>query len=471
LTGSALIRPRVGRQRRPLGSVVLAVAVSVLVGGSIAQLSASVNISLAAVAVWLAAVLVGAVAWRVLRHRSPVGLVLTAGFLLFGVGATVLYHPTAEEFAGINSLPAYMAVHTASYRYLLVFLVASAATLAGSILGSRANRGPHAAITGYLRLNLPNWLLIAAVFPLLIHVYGIGLPTLFHAEKYLAHEGPSAALSVGQALGPVGVLICGYFTFRRGGPPVVRLFAITLALAYEVTYFGVATRLFAIWIPLMFAGGLLSGAWQPGRQRLLLGITIVLTLIAVQVPLNLRVQPEHGIAASWKYLSTQPGSVFGTYNPFNNVLFGAPLSLYVGEEVPRLPSSDLATATNPLPSGFTNWNSIKDSLRVNVRVPFSAVGELLNFGWVALVAVLFVVSGALSYLGSLAARRRDLTGGACSLILLGAAALFVVQATEYNLRSVCRTFYYTAVVVGLILLVSAIRQPASPGRGVLVGKR
>jgi hypothetical protein len=433
---------------------LLAVILAAGLGVGFALLSKSTDISIAAIATWGGALVTAWLAWTVLRQRSAVGFVFTVGFLVFGAAGALFYAPTTEEFQGINALPALTATQTPSYKYLLIFLVAGVACFLGAILGSRRHRRSANTLTSYLHLELPNWLILAAVIPLLIHIYGVGLSTLFHAERYLEHSGPSAALSVGQALGPVGVLICGYFTFRKEAPVGIRISSLTLALCYEVAYFGIGTRLFAIWIPLMFAGGLLSGAWTTSRQRLYLIITIVLTLLAVQVPLGLRVQPRHGVAASWHYLVNEPKVVFGNYDPLNNVLFGAPLTVYVGEAVSAIPHADLLTATTPLPSGFTNWDEIRESLRVNIRVPYSAVGELLNFGWVYLFVVLFLVSAVFSYLGEVAGRRQNLIGGACTMILLGATALFIVQATEYNLRSVCRTFYYTAFLVIIVLAVT-----------------
>jgi hypothetical protein len=69
--------------------------------------------------------------------------------------------------------------------------------------------------------------------------------------------------------------------------------------------------------------------------------------------------------------------------------------------------------------------------------------------------VLIALVGAAFYLiERIALRRTDLVGGLSQIVVFGTAALFVVESTEYNLRSVARFVYYAffAVVVLAVIL-------------------
>jgi hypothetical protein len=52
----------------------------------------------------------------------------------------------------------------------------------------------------------------------------------------------------------------------------------------------------------------------------------------------------------------------------------------------------------------------------------------------------------------IALNRSGVIGGLSQIIVFGAAALFVVESTEYNLRSVARLVYYAFVAVAVLAL-------------------
>jgi hypothetical protein len=445
--------------RTRLAIMLLVSAVSVALGLLVARLPVFTLVP-SAVLAWAAAIALAIAAWLTLRRRSVVGLLLTYGFLGFGALAALLYRPTDAEFSSINAVVAHMAQHTASDQYLLVFLAAALAVWGASLTVSILLPRSQNRLLTSISLHLSPWMLVVAAVPLITNIYGTGLSVVFHAEHYLEHTGPSAAVSLGQALGPLGVLICGYFTFHRDQPVVTRLSALMLALTYETFYLAIATRFFALWVPLMFIGGFLTGTWNGRRQRVGLIIAATTAIFALQVPLGLRNLPHHGLVPGVTYISSQPSLVLTTHDPLNNLLFGAPLTLYVANDVPSLPDSDLVTSISPLPSFWNHWGQIKGRLRVNFFIPYSALGELLNHGWVVFVFLMALLGAAFTVAERMALRQRGLASGLSSMVVLGAASLFVVESTEYNLRSAVRLVYY--VFVGVIVLAATpVGSPSS----------
>jgi hypothetical protein len=407
---------------------------------------------------WIAAIGLGAVAWPTLRHRSMVGAVLVYGFLSFGIIAALFYKPSATDFNGPNVI-IQMARQTAGYRYLTVFLAAAlviwAISLAiGVMLPRRSGRSPTS-----IALHLSSGILPLAALPLIAYVYGTGFHTVLHADRYLEHTGPIVAVRLGEALGPVGVLICGYFTFHRRQPTLTRVCALVVALAYEMIFLAAATRFFAFWVLLMFAGGALTGTWDAKRQRIGFIVTAVAALLALQIPLGLRGLPNHGFIPAVDYLANQPSLVFGGHDPINNFLLGAPLTLYVANHVNPLPSSDLVTSLSPIPSEFNNWSQIAPSLRLNRYTPYSALGELLNHGWGLFLVIMALFAAGFVLIERVTLSRSGIAGGVSRIVVLGAAVLFIIESTEYNLRSVSRFFYYA--FAGVLVLTFTLSRPES----------
>jgi hypothetical protein len=458
--------------QRWLATFAAVAAVCVATGALVARLPESSLLAPASTLTWIAAIGLGAVAWPTLRHRSVVGLALTYGFLGFGAIAALLCKPTATDFSRTSAQIGEIAQQTDGYRYLAVFVGAAFAIWAGSlIIGVLLPRRHERFVTSTV-LHLSPWVLPLAALPLLANVYGIGLHTVLHAARYLEHTGPHVAVVFGKALGPIGVLICGYFTFHRRQPAAIRALALALALGYEMFYLATATRSFALWVPLMFVGGLLTGNWSASRQRAGLLIVAILAIFALQIPLGLRNLPNHGLIPAISYLVHQPSLVLGTHDPIHNFLFGAPLTLYVSHNVGSLPMTDVVTSLSPVPSAFNNWSQIAPSLRLNIFVPYSALGELLNHGWGFFLALMAMFGAGFALTERVALRRSGVVGGLSQIVVFGAAALFMIESTEYNLRSVVRLLYYAFIAVLVLTVLSArfqLRKRSRRGWGAGTG--
>jgi hypothetical protein len=87
---------------------------------------------------------------------------------------------------------------------------------------------------------------------------------------------------------------------------------------------------------------------------------------------------------------------------------------------------------------------------VNAVVPYGTLGQLLNRGWGLLIAFIACSTAIL-----VAAERFCFSGpvstrGLRYMVVLGVATLFVVQSSEYQLRSTARLVYYVVAVVAAL---------------------
>jgi hypothetical protein len=445
-------------QSRLLVFAVVA-CVCAAVGELVAGLPVDFTTTPAAVLTWAAAIALSIVAWKTLSRLSLAGLVLVYGFLGFGATAALVYQPTSTDLNGPNSAVAQMAQQTQGYRYLLIFVVGAYAIWGASLVIGMLFPLRDRRILQWEGLDVSPKVLPLAALPLLAMFYGTGVKTVFHANHYLEHTGPGTAALLGKALAPIGVLACGYFMFQRRESAVIRVSALLLALGYETIFLAQSTRFFAFWIPLVFAGGLLTGSWSVSRRRVAVFVAAITSVLALQVPLGLRNLPSHGLVPAISYLTEQPALVFGSHNPINNFLFGAPLTLFVAHDVQKLPPNDFVTSISPMPSHFNDWAQIAPSLRLNVYTPYSALGELLNRGWGFFVLLMCIFGAAFTLAERLALRRQGVVGGLSQMVVLGATALFVVESTEYNLRSVARLIYYVVVVVLVLPVIINLFRP------------
>jgi hypothetical protein len=253
-------------------------------------------------------------------------------------------------------------------------------------------------------------------------------------------------------------LICGYFFFKRDETRGRRIIAGLLAVAYEAVYLGYASRAFALWVPLTFVGGIFAGAWDAKRMRRLGIIVGVLTVLALQVILGVRSEHERGLLPTLSYIGESPTTAAAPHGrPFNNVLFGAPLTVFVAREVPEMPLKNFKTEMNPLPATGSHWGELRRVLRVNNHVPYGALGELANHGWALYCLVVAMIVFGFGIAERLCARMVGPIGSVGYIVTWGTAALFVVESTEYPLRTSSRLLYDTLIIVGALLLAQTFR--------------
>ena len=441
--------------RDPFGQSAAVALIAILGCGAIATsvtLGGSFNSKLVA---WGGAIALAVLTRVTLSGRTVVGVFMVYGYVVFGVAAALLYHPSATDYYGPTPGVAYLATATPGYRYLAFFDVIALATYSGFFMfsGRRApslssGRARRSVLDAMPVITIPSSAIALAVVPLALDVYGTGFHTVLHSSIYLQHTGPLAASKIGRALGPVGLLAAGNAMFAN--PELrMRVAATGVALAYTALYLAVDTRYFGLVIPLVYLGGLLSGKWSARQRTIGLVVAAAAAILMIQVPLALRALPEHGLGPSITYITQDPGALLA--NPINNIFFGAPLTLYVGRHVSALPLHDLVTSLSPLPSSLTDYAAIQPTLRLSATVPYSALGELLNYGWMYVAGIVCAIGAIYALLERVV--RRSIVPGLGVLILSSVAAVTVVESTEYNLRTVARIAYYAAVIVIMLMLV------------------
>jgi hypothetical protein len=173
-----------------------------------------------------------------------------------------------------------------------------------------------------------------------------------------------------------------------------------------------------------------------------------------QLPLALRTGPDDpaGLTPYARAIVHDPHAALlsDPSAAVGNVLFAVPLAGTVAESG-SVSNADFLTSINPLPGHFTNWESIKNHLRVNYNTPYSALGELASCGTGHLVAFFLFTGALLSLVQRCVAR---LTGSLRVVGFLAASSFsgfFAIDLLQYNLRSAVRFLVY------LLLIVLALR--------------
>jgi hypothetical protein len=412
---------------------------------------------------WGAAIGLAVLTALTLRDRTTSGLVMVYGYLVFGAAAAVLYHPTARQFYGATPYIANFAASTPGYHYLEFFTLVGFSAWVGFFIFAPRKDPEHVVRVGDLGRGisgvsaLPAAVFVLALLPLLLDAYGTGFHTILYASHYLERTGPPTAFKIGRALGPIGLLVSGYFIFAET-PTRNKVLAVLVAFGYALLYLGTDTRNFGLVVPMVYLGGLLSGHMSTRQRRIGLVVSAVAAILMVQIPIALRGLPNHGLVASLQYLIHQPHLLLA--DPLNNLLYGAPETLYLGKYVGSIPLHDLATSLSPLPGSLTDWAQIAPTLQLNSFTPYSGLGELLNYGWPYLCLGLAATGALYALLERLV--RRSIAPRLGLLVLCAIAALTVVRSTEYNLRSLARLSYYVTAVVILMVVVPAILRRREP---------
>ena len=431
---------------------------------------------------WLAIVIAALVALAfavLMRRRLP----FAAWSPVYGVPAVYvslglagfLYYRANSDIGGFYDLGLSQSELATGFA---AFLIAAAACLAGSLFYIMTSERLRRFSASPLRraalrhrpvarrpVRSPRLSsLVTLGLPLLLVVIGKGASNILWRPEYLV-ERYHYVLIVGDLLAIPAIVALGVMimTARRLRWRVVLG---TLFVVYWLLFLSLSTRLAAVIFMFLLLGLAIGGA-----GRLTLGILTMLWVAALPVllavPIALRAMPEQGLESLPRNLATiSKATSVADYSEslgslIKNVAFGVPLAAYVSA-APQIPSGVFATSLSPLPSfvpvpGLPSWNDVQDQLRVNRYIPYSAVGELLNQGWLWIV-LYFVVVGAVCGWGELGARRFERRRPQVGyLIACGLLFLFAITSTEYNLRSSTRLLYYAVAIAALWRLVSRLR--------------
>ena len=309
--------------------------------------------------------------------------------------------------------------------------------------------------------------LALSIIPLFLLLLGAGIANMWSRSAYLTVEN-RVLLSIGGGLALAGAFACGTF-FAAGARRrfrIIQLLSFLIFVSYEAIFFALATRRFAI-APIAFCIGALLVRPRSKWLQSLAGLSLLCAPLLMQFPLLFRGLPQHGLSPYLAYSASNGGLlVHSILDPnqlrgfFLNVFYGLPLTAYVSNS-PPLPFSYFLTSVNPLPGTGTNWYQISSLLRVNVYIPFSSLGELLNYGFWLALGLFFLFGNALAAVDRTI--RRDLArqNYFLPIVYTGLTIVVILSATQYNLRSSMRVLYYWAALaflVRMLRLVTPTRQ-------------
>lgn len=299
-------------------------------------------------------------------------------------------------------------------------------------------------------------LLLGCSIPAIVLLATTDVGYLLRRSSYLAEDvaSSSSVSSVATQLALGAVLVLGMMLAGKKG--LYRWWAVALLIAYGSYFLAGGSRRLAM-IPVLIAVGFFA-VRRTRRAAVLVLVSAVVSFLLTGLPLYLRGLGEHGLlpytAALGSYLATPTG----WQAVANNVLVAFPITGATAFEQPAIPSAVLYTELNPLPGSFTDWYSYAPALRLNIFTPYSSLGELGNYGWGTLIAVLAVAGLLLGYLDR---RVRTLLGDGwhvTALVVVGLTALFAVLFLQYNLRASVRLLLYAVVIDLAVRMVASHRR-------------
>ena len=173
--------------------------------------------------------------------------------------------------------------------------------------------------------------------------------------------------------------------------------------------------------------------------------------------LSLRFSELHGLGPYLSLPFTDPYAIIE--NTFFNIYYTLVFGVFATYKtlIEYIPNYQyLTTSLNPSPGFLTDWYSIYKNLRINPYAPFTTIGEIFSYPFIAFLFYFFIgVFFAYSekVIHSLLSNRKFLTG--FTLFLLTIA--FIPYSFEYNLRSATRYIYYALIFSILLRLLSKIK--------------
>ena len=281
----------------------------------------------------------------------------------------------------------------------------------------------------------------------LVLILGYG-DLLIRADRLV---GRSSSLEAAiQMIAIAAVVAVGIALFSSRG---FLRFASLVLLAGFVSYFvSLGTRRLAL-VPILLL--LAYAISNRGKVRpLSLVAAGVASLLLLVLPLYFRSLELHGLIPHLNGLASFALTPEIVSAAANNVLAGFKITTMTAFSANPIDISTLWISINPISGDSAGWYSVAPTLRLNRFTPFSAIGELLNYGPVIFVLCL----GTIGALMGVAQRVNDRlfthnVGRFAAIAVLGLIFIFVVQCTQYNLRSNIRYLYF-AIGLQLVAVVA-----------------
>ena len=450
--------------RHPSRATVLTAGAALVLG-----LFTAAHPQLAAVFGILAAVgFLTIAAWRYLGFPAAcpvwiaVGLYIAVGtvgalLLLLIVPGTSITHGASPL---LLSLPPRLVYRTAG-----LYLLSAIATLAGSylyvVLTGRSARSTIRVSDLRLGVAGETPMLILAGIALIALLLGLthGADTLLVRSSYIAGRASNHSLvGVGMVLGIASTLMSGY-VWSSSAVRLHRAMALGVFILWLAIYMSLASRSLAVSV-IAFALGVLLGHGSSQRKKWVLIAAPFIAFFALSLSLYLRTSFQHGLIPYFHTLNgTDPSAVFPTVPILTLNL----LSTYANTAIPAflrssIPRHDLWISLNPLPGALAGWYGVVSTHRVNSITPYSALGELANYG-IALLVIYCIGMGMLLSHASIVARRMlDAGRHLYSLAITAVTIMVPILSLQYTLRTVSRLLYYAVALSILAYALESIRR-------------
>jgi hypothetical protein len=188
-----------------------------------------------------------------------------------------------------------------------------------------------------------------------------------------------------------------------------------------------------------------------------IAVSALLSAAILPIPLYLRGGETHGLLPYLDALSGFDYSGVDWAVTLNNLLIAFPIAGFTAFGVDAIPLHNLWIGLNPLPGEWVGWYEISDSLNLNRWTPYSMVGELANYGVVPLVVTWFIIGMALAALETRVSKYAEQGYPVFAIVVVGLAALFIIQSLQYTVRSSTRMLVYAFIVVAAAELVLYVR--------------
>jgi hypothetical protein len=299
--------------------------------------------------------------------------------------------------------------------------------------------------------HLPQIAALLAFLVLSLNLAVRGVSWIFVRDERFLNES-SQILSLLSVLTIIAVVAIGVASVSSSS--IVRVSAFILGLGYLLLYLSLATRTLALMPLLLLLGAFLGGASKNLRKHSIFAVGM--SLVLSPLPLHFRDQAQHGIGPHINSLSTFSFSPDTILKSINNVISGFQIVGTTAFQEPRIPGSYFWISLNPEFGNSAGWYEIAPTLRLNYFTPYGALGEVGNQGWIVALIFAFclgLIFGVIQKIGAfLLANSRV---GGFHMVSLGITFIFIVQFTQYNLRSEVRLLYYALVAdISLLLLIS-----------------
>jgi hypothetical protein len=381
----------------------------------------------------------------VLYRRMQLGVLSPVAIVIVTYVAIALIGPLAAGAveAG-NGVSARIALSpNAEQGAFLVLITAAGATALGACLYSFLRPVRAFAPADAVREIVPMRIAIlaaalASVVPLLLQIAAFG-PGLVYRHLYLGDRSAGDPLVVAaQVLALPSIALLGWL-YQVSPTRQGKRFALFVVGIYAITLFSLGTRTLAL-LPPMLILGMIAARPESPRLRVFLVLAAAASLPILQIPLTVRGNTSHGLVPYLGVLSH--GISFDLTSVASNVLFAFQLTGYVAFSAPHLDVHSLLISLDPRSGAASGWYGIEPQLRINIYTPYNALGELGNYGWLALVGFYTSLGVYLCHLENHVRRLLFRGQGLFALPLFALACLFLALTLEYNLRSCVRILYY-----------------------------